>query len=239
VRTLGALIITTFVLTPMFALQAPNPALAERGAKGDQEPAREVSANAAGTLVVPAGTRVPLALKHGISTKSARPGDSVYAQTTFPIAVDNRLLIPANTYVQGVISRITRPGRVKGRAEVLFHFTSLVFPSGYTVALPGSVDSIPGAEHQRIKDQEGTIEQEGQKGRDAATVGTTTATGAAIGAAAGQGVKGAGIGGGLGAATGLGIAMLTRGSDILLPAGTTLEMVLGRPVTLDARRVGR
>ena len=77
-------------------------------------------------LVVPAGTKVPLALKHAVSTKSAREGDSVYAETTFPVVQDNRVLIPAGTYVQGRISHVQRAGRIKGRAEVLMHFTTLI-----------------------------------------------------------------------------------------------------------------
>ena len=52
------------------------------------------------TMVIPAGTKVPLALKQAISTKSAKEGDPVYAETTFPFVVDNRIIIPAGTYVQ-------------------------------------------------------------------------------------------------------------------------------------------
>jgi hypothetical protein len=58
-----------------------------------------------GKLLVPAGTRVPVVLKNAISTKSARVGDSVYAQTSFPIAVNNRMVIPAGTYVQDASPR--------------------------------------------------------------------------------------------------------------------------------------
>src|SRR5271163_1595046 len=36
-------------------------------------------------ITVPAGTKIPLTLKQGISSKNARPGDPVYAQTAFPI----------------------------------------------------------------------------------------------------------------------------------------------------------
>src|SRR5881227_2706564 len=106
-------------------------------------------------LIVPAGTKVPLALKHAVSTKSTREGDSVYAETSFPVVQDNRVLIPAGTYVQGKISNVKRAGRVKGRAEILIHFTTLIYPSGYTVLLPGSVEIVPGADKTSVKDQEG------------------------------------------------------------------------------------
>src|SRR5580765_6391471 len=107
---------------------------------GSSPPAAETSGTASaattGELTVPAGTKVPVALKHAISTKSAHEGDAVYAETTFPVALDNRILIPAGTYVQGKISHVEKAGRIKGTAEVLIHFTTLIYPNGYTVLLP-------------------------------------------------------------------------------------------------------
>ena len=80
--------------------------------------------DSAPTVTVPAGTKVPLVMKNAISTKSAKPGDNVYLETVFPVVQNNRVLIPAGTYVQGVISRVERPGRIKGKAEVQMHFTT-------------------------------------------------------------------------------------------------------------------
>ena len=81
---------------------------------------RQSSQDAPSTeLMIPAGTKVPVALKHAISTKGAREGDPIYAETTFPVVLNDRVLIPANTFVQGRISNIKRPGRIKGRAEIL------------------------------------------------------------------------------------------------------------------------
>lgn len=119
-------------------------------------------------MTLPSGTKVPLVLKHAITTKTAKEGDPIYAETNFPVVQDGKIAIPPGTYVQGVISRITRPGRVKGRAELLVHFTSMIFPSGYTVLLPGAVDNVPGQENQSVKDKEGTVGGGGAKGKDAA-----------------------------------------------------------------------
>src|SRR5690242_8002487 len=71
------------------------------------------------SVTVPAGTKLLLSLKSAVNTKTAHPGDGVYLETTFPITANNRIVIPAGTYVQGVIDNVKRPGRVKGRAEVL------------------------------------------------------------------------------------------------------------------------
>lgn len=187
-------------------------------------------------LIIPSGTRVPVALKNAISTKSARDGDPVYAETTFPLVTNDRVLIPAGTYVQGRIAHVKRAGRVKGRAEVLIHFTTLIYPSGYTVILPGSIESVPGAESTKMKGQEGTIQENGQTGQKVGTVASTAASGTLIGAVTGGG-KGALVGAGIGGAVGSAIALLTRGTDVRLDSGTTVEMVIQRPVTLDASRI--
>ncbi len=187
-------------------------------------------------LIIPAGTKIPLALKQAISTKTAKEGDPVYCETTFPFVVNDKIVVPAGTYVQGKISHIQRAGRVKGRAELLMHFTSMIYPSGYTVMLPGSVENVPGAEKTSIKDSEGTVRQDSEKGKDIGTVASTASTGAVIGGLSAGG-KGAGIGAAAGGMAGLAIAMLTRGSDVRLEPGTSIEMVLQREVAVDASRI--
>ncbi|GAC1434714.1 MAG: hypothetical protein NVS1B11_04230 [Terriglobales bacterium] len=189
-------------------------------------------------LIIPSGTRVPVALKEAISTKNTHQGDAVYAQTTFPVAINDQIVIPAGTYVQGRIVRIQRGGRIKGRAEVLMHFTTLIYPNGYTVMLPGSIENAPGADKSTVKDQEGTIQQDSQTGQKVGTAAGTAGTGAIIGGVS-HGLQGGLIGAGAGGAVGTAIAMLTRGSDVKLPEGTTLEMLIQRDVPLDSRRISR
>src|SRR5271167_4524360 len=145
------------------------------------------------SVTVPAGTKIPLTLKQGITTKNAHAGDPVYAQTAFPITQNDQVVIPAGTFVKGEIRRVQRPGHVKGRAELLMSFNSLIYPNGYTVILPGAVHGTPGSEENDVKGQEGTIEGGSHKGKDVEKVAAATIPGAAIGAIAGGG-KGAGIG---------------------------------------------
>jgi len=195
------------------------------------------NANPRASITLPAGTQIPLKLAQGISTKSAKVGDAVYAETVFPITISDKIVIPAGTYVQGRISDIKRPGRVKGRAEFLMHFTTMIYHNGYTVMLPGAVENIPGADQQKVKNEEGTIQQEGSRGKDAETVGKAAGTGAGVGAIAGRDLKGAGIGGAAGAAAGLAYVLLSRGPDVNLPVGTSVQIVLQRPLTLDETRI--
>ena len=188
------------------------------------------------TLTIPAGTRIPLSLKQAISTKTAKEGDPVYCETTFPFVMNDRIVVPPGTYVQGKLSHVQRGGRVKGRAEVLIHFTSLIYPSGYTVMLGGSLENVPGTEHTSVKGSEGTVRQDSDTGKKVGTVAGTATTGAVIGAIA-HGAKGAGIGAAGGGAVGAAIAMLTRGSDVRLEPGTSIEMEVQRDVTVDANRI--
>jgi len=187
-------------------------------------------------LLIPAGTKVPIALKHAISTKGTREGDGVYAETTFPVVANGRVLVPSGTFVQGRISHIQRGGRIKGRAEVLMHFTTLIYPSGYTVMLPGAVENAPGVDKTSIKDGEGTVTKDSQTGQKVGTVASTAGTGAVVGGLS-HGGTGALVGAGVGGAVGTAIALLTRGDDVKFDAGTTLEMVIQRDVPLDASRV--
>lgn len=195
----------------------------------------------ANQILIPSGTKVPVVLQHAITTKSAREGDPVYAQTSFPVVADGKVLIPAGTYVQGRISRIQRAGRVKGRAEMLLHFTTLIYPNGYTVLLPGAIESVPGTENTKMKDPEGTVEHESQKGKDAEKVLTAAGKGAGggalIGSLATRSTGGTLAGAGAGAVLGTALALFARGDDVRLERGDTVEMIIQRDVTLDAARV--
>src|SRR5260370_561488 len=85
-------------------------------------------------ITVPAGPRVGVVLQNGISTRSAKPGDSVYLQTSFPITQSNRVVIPVGSYLRGALLESKRPGRVKGRGEFRLRLDTLILPNGYTVS---------------------------------------------------------------------------------------------------------
>jgi len=190
---------------------------------------------------VPAGTKVLLSLKSGVNTKTARPGDGVYLVSTFPVIVGSHVLIPSGVYVQGVVDAVERPGRIKGRAKLLMHFTTMIFPNGQVVGIPGTVDNLPGSGGPSVKGEEGTIEQASNKGKDAGNVvkgGVIGASGGVIGGAAtGRPLAGAAVGGLAGIAGGLIYTLLTRGDEVVIPEGTSLEMLMQRPLELQASQL--
>lgn len=214
------------------AKATPQPvAVAETAAQPDTAPPRKI-------YTVPAGTKVLLELRSAINTKSAKAGDGVYLSSTFPVVVGNRVMIPNGVYVQGVVDRVQRGG-VKAKAQLDMHFTSIIFPNGSVVEIPGMVDSVPGSKNQTVKDDgEGTIEQSGNKGRNAGQAAEIALpTGAGVGtiggAASGHPIEGglAGLGAGL-ATVGI-VSLFTRNADVDIPRGTQVVMVLQRPLILE------
>ncbi|HTT22046.1 MAG TPA: hypothetical protein VMG82_24160 [Candidatus Sulfotelmatobacter sp.] len=190
--------------------------------------------------VIPAGSKIPLLLKQAISTKNAKEGDPVYAETAFPFVQNDHILIPAGTYIQGKIVHTEHAGRSKKRAELLIHFTSMIYPTGYTVMLPGSVDNTPGAADNSVKDKEGTIQQDkdtGKRVEDAAKGAAVGGTIGTIGGAAAGGYNGARYGGLAGIAGGVAWALLKHGPEVRLEVGTSIEMEIQRDVKIDASRI--
>ena len=223
--------------------QAPSPASSEPSAQASTQPAAQSTTPVRPTYTVPIGTKVLLQLNSAINSKSAKPGDGVYLTSIFPVVVGNRVMIPSGVYVQGVIDNVIRVGRIKGKAQLDMHFTSIIFPNGSVVEIPGMVNSLPGASHQSVKnDGEGTIEQSGDKGRNAGeTAKVAIPTGAGVGtiagAVGGHPIEGglAGLGAGL-ATVGI-VSLFTRNADVEIPSGTQVEMLLQQPLKLQESNV--
>jgi hypothetical protein len=233
----------TSAAAPASGTAASGTAHAEASGQNPVAPpqlAPQKSAQDPNAAVIPAGAKIPLTLKQAISTKNAREGDPVYAETVFPFVVNERILIPAGTYIQGKIMHTERAGRGQGRSEILIHFTSMIYPSGYTVMLPGSIDNTPGADDKSVKDSEGTIQADkdtGKRVEDAAKGAAVGGTIGGIGGAAAGGWSGARYGGLAGLVAGAAWGLLKHGPDVKLEVGTSIEMEIQRPVSIDASRI--
>ena len=156
------------------------------------QPETEAAASApvaAKTLEIPAGTKVLLTIRSAINTKTAQAGDGVYLQSSFPVIANGRAVIPAGVYVQGVVDSVERHIRIKGPAKLTMHFTSIIFPNGSVVEIPGQVNSLPGSDGPKVKGDEGTVQQSSSVGDVAKAAGQGAAIGAGVGGISG-GVNG-------------------------------------------------
>lgn len=190
-------------------------------------------------------------LETPITTKYSQEGDRFSARVVEPSAY-------YGARVDGYIGRLERPGKVSGKGEVVLVFQQIVFPDGYAEPMQAQVEEVLGYARgvpstrrngpmnsapwdwgKNKKDRnddinaqagdEGQIEGEGSKGRDAAVVGGGAAVGAVIGSVIGGG-SGAAIGAAIGAATGGGVVASTRGSEIDLEPGAQLRIRTGQGV---------
>jgi hypothetical protein len=107
-----------------------------------QEPAPSNAPAASQTLTVPAGTRIMLGLTSPVWAKSAQPGETVYTETTFPVAVDGAMAIPPGTYVKGTIDILFRASSRSDHAEFRMSFAQIVFANGYIAALPAAAATV-------------------------------------------------------------------------------------------------
>jgi len=159
-----------------------------------------------------AGTELSLELTTAVSTETAKVESPVTARLRQPVVVDGITVIPAGAVFHGNVTEVERPGRVKGRARLVFRFTE--------VAIDGQRDPV--------RTEGLTFEGEATKSEDATKVGAGAGIGAVIGAIAGGG-SGAATGAAIGGAAGAGAVLATRGRDVELAAGTAVSTTLASP----------
>jgi hypothetical protein len=217
--------------------QAAKPAPPSPTAQSSAPASPAISAQVATPEALPkyfqvaSGTRLPLVLHNSVSTRWAHAGDPIYLETTFPILVDGHIVIPAGSYVSGEVTQAKRPGRIHGRGELQIRLDNLILPNGYQVSF-NATPTDAGTGGNETVNGEGTIKGDTSKGQDAGTIIETTAAGAGLGGIAAGSREGAGIGAAAGAAAGLMAVLLTRGPEAELPRGTSLDVILNRPLYL-------
>jgi len=183
---------------------------------------------------IPRGTHVLLRMVNSINTRTAREGDYVYLRTAIPIVANGEIVAPAESYIQGVVSHAKPSGRVSGRAELGIRLETMTLPAGKTVKFSPRLAAVDSGETgQQVDAHETGIRQGGTKGQDVERIAITAGSGAAIGGLADRSWKGAGIGAGVGSAVGLATVLLTRGKEVELRQGMTLDVVFDRAVPLE------
>jgi type IV secretion system protein VirB10 len=205
-----------------------------------QEPT-PIDQPAADHFVVPPGTKVPLSMINSVSTKTASEGERIYLETVFPILANGKIVIPPGSYVAGTVTDVKRPGRLKGHGELYIRFDSLTLPNGVTRDFRARIGSLDGRAAETLDKDEGKIKSEGNKAGDVKVIGEAAGAGATAGglagAAAGHAGMGAGIGAAAGATAGLVGVLLTRGPEAILAKGTTMDMVLDRPLLFTSTEI--
>jgi hypothetical protein len=183
---------------------------------------------------IPKGAHTLLRMVNSVTTRTAREGDYVYLRTATPIVANGAILVPVDSYVQGIVTHSKRSGRVKGVAELGIRIETLTLPTGKVIKMTPSLTSVDSeGTDQKVIGKESTVQQGTSHGADAEKIAGTSAVGAALGGLTDRGWRGAGIGAGAGSAVGLATVLLTRGREVELKQGTTVDVTFDRPVAID------
>jgi hypothetical protein len=187
---------------------------------------------AAGDFVVPEGTKIALQLNDRLSTKRNKEGDAFTAVVVDPVNQGDRIAIPKGSIVLGSISRITRPGPMKGKAVMNLLFQSISIPGRGEHPISAVLDKV-NSEDDTASHPEGTVKGEGSIKKDIGRVLVPGVIGGGLGGVIG-GEKGAVWGGGIGTIIGIGAVLMTRGEDLELGRGSPLNISLDKPLTIPA-----
>jgi hypothetical protein len=169
-------------------------------------------------VVIPHSTVFTVELLSPVSTDVSQRGDRFQARVVQPNEY-------AGAIVEGRVTNVKRPGKVKGKAELQLSFEQIHLPDNRVASFRADLIEVV----QMGSDGVGEVDPEGGvKGRDSTKddvtkVGAATGIGAIIGAIAGGG-KGAAIGAAIGGGIGTGGVLSQRGKDIRLAAGQQLRI---------------
>ena len=181
-------------------------------------------------IVVPEGTIIPIVLTEYLNTRNTQIGDVFYADTTYPIWIQQRLVIPKGSTIRGTVTEVVRPGKIRGKGRMAVRFDDILLPNGVRRDLIASFRGIHGAGDESLSRDSETVTAGGSKGEDVGTVVGTSSQGAIIGAIAGRSGADAVIGAGAGAAAGVAIMLFTRGRDLVISPGTRFDLELKKPI---------
>jgi hypothetical protein len=120
--------------------------------------------------------------------------------------------------------------------EIRVRLNSMILPNGYVVDF-NAIPTNAGTGGNESVDSEGNIHGDTNTSEKVGTVLKSTGIGAGVGGIASGSAGGAGIGAIAGAGVGLAMVMLTRGPELELPRGSTVDVVLDRALYLDSSRI--
>lgn len=169
-------------------------------------------------IVIPTDTELIVELNDEIGTERSKEGDKFTGKIVSPMELNGAM-------VEGRVSKIQKPGRIKRRSEMLLTFDRIILTEGRWSNFNAILTEVLPVKNDNVKrvDAEGTVEGKSSVKGDITKVGGATGTGALIGVIAG-GPVGAAVGAGIGAAFGVGAVVVERGKHIRLNKAQQLRI---------------
>lgn len=176
---------------------------------------------------IPQGTLLKVRMNDTLSTKSTMRGSSFTATLTEDVQQNGRVIIPAGSVLDGMVTEVHGGRRISGRAAIHLEPRRVTLPDGTYYVLHAQV--IDTSEENNVNvDGEGTLHRRDHAKETLAIVSATTGSAAVAGALIGGGV-GAAVGAGIGAGAST-ILWLKQDRQAALPKDTRLIFCLTTPM---------
>lgn len=183
-----------------------------------EQVATNYQTNSTPIIIIPRDTELILELADDISTEQSREGEKFTARIVSPSEI-------AGATVEGRVSKVLKPGRIKRRSELSLTFDRIILDDNRWSNFGATLTEVLAIKGDNVKkvDLEGTALGQSSLKNDALKVGGATGAGALIGGAVG-GPVGVAVGAGIGAAFGVGAVVIERGKHIKLTRNQQLRI---------------
>lgn len=198
---------------------SPNPQpVDQQSSQPASQPSDTSNTGRSGSISIPRNTILTLELLTPLSTDATQAGDRFQAKVVDPSEFGGAI-------VEGRVSQVRKPGKVKGVAGIQLTFERIHSSDGRTADFHAElleVLSMGGIDAPTV-DTEGGVRGRDSTKDDVTKVGAASGIGAIIGAIAGGG-KGAAIGAVIGGGAGTAGVMTQKGKDIRLEQGQQMKV---------------
>lgn len=181
---------------------------------------------------IPAGSLLHCRLTQTLTTHLNAVGDPFTAVVSEPVMIDGHEAIPVGAKLEGRISEMQRPGRVRGVGQMRLTVEKVVMPDGASFPLSAILATVYGAEGAKVAGEEGGVKGPNGRLKTLEQVGAGMGGGGLIGTIFG-GFTGTVVGGAIGGTAGWLNTVRKRGPDLALPSGTQLNYQLTRDLVVE------
>ena len=177
-------------------------------------------------VTVPPGTMVSgAAPTRDLSSKNMRTGDSVNLIMNTPFYYAGSMVLPPGTSIIGTVVTAKAAGFTGANGQLMIVFNQAITPNGQRIGLTGKIATEDGS--GLLKGGTGSSRALGVAKDAAVGAGAGALLGTIFGAVSGGKIgRGAALGTAIGGGTGLAKSAIDKGADVVIEAGTPVDIIL-------------
>jgi hypothetical protein len=187
----------------------------------EQAPPSKAAEPTSHTYTLLAGTTFTGTLQQTLNSGKNHVGDPFTLHTVLAKTVDGATVVPAGSKIHGHLSYVDGAGRVAGGAKLTLRFDSIELADGTTHTISATPLRLEG---------------KGDAKESAIEIGGGAVAGGILGGVLGHGSGDVAKGAAVGAAVGTGVAVATKGDQIVLGPGQRVKVTLDAPLRVTKTR---